>query len=185
MRAFFFNIWAFIDPIYIYLCNIKHLRNENKKHNIIRVRLTKYKGREVVLSCGQTIKKNDLLIKIHLYNTELLKEMFSIKNDVRKALLIHKHMEESMPSLATYIKQHEKYDDIKGIIGITMINRGYRKLGFESFSMKSRLYRWFKTLRLFPISLLFVTEPATSFKKKHGINYLFMSKQKIMDQYLN
>ncbi|MGO4888267.1 YkoP family protein [Anaerobacillus sp. MEB173] len=186
MRSILFNIWNFIDPFYINLYGITHLSDgkKEKNKNIFRVRLTKYKGRDVVLSDGCSIKKNDILIKIHLYNTQLIKDMLTIQSDVKKALLIYKMVEESLPSLAAYIKEHEKYEEIKGIVGITMINRGHARLGFESISIKSRIYRWFKAARLSPISFLFSTEPSSYKKKKHAPNYLFMSKEKLLQKYL-
>ncbi|WP_257467550.1 YkoP family protein [Peribacillus asahii] len=71
MRNYLLNIWNLVDPIYYRLSHLNYLPEKN----ILRVKLTRYKGRNVILSDGTAINKNDLLIKIHLHNAVLLKEL--------------------------------------------------------------------------------------------------------------
>lgn len=66
------NLWGWIDPIYFRFTRLDYVENHLGKRTIMRVRLTKYKGREITLSDGTVIHKNDLLLKIHLHNIKLL-----------------------------------------------------------------------------------------------------------------
>ena len=123
-------------------------------HNIFRVRLTRYKGREVVLSDGTIVKKNDLLIKIHLHNVRLLKEMQRADENFKKTLFLYKKVQESLPDLAVYLLHHKKNEQIKGLIGITTLDKGYKRLGFEAFSLSSRSYIWIKLISHYRIHYL-------------------------------
>ncbi|MBP1155390.1 hypothetical protein ACVLD2_000698 [Paenibacillus sp. PvR052] len=60
-------------------------------------------------------------------------------------------IERSLPELALYVRSHSKCHEIKGIIGITMLNRGYDKLGFEAVQISFTWYRLLKWMSLKPI----------------------------------
>ncbi|MBD1380654.1 hypothetical protein IC621_10475 [Bacillus sp. IB182487] len=181
MKLYIISAWSILDPVYYTFTRLQYLKQTEKKKTIFRVRLTRYKGREVVLSDGTIIKKNDTLVKIHLHNVQLLKELYNINNDIKRAVVVYKKIKESLPYLASYVEQHKKKEQIKGIIGITMLNRGSERLGFESFSITSRLYIWFKQLALFPIFLISSSNPAR--QKNKSPNYLFMSTKSLLGKY--
>jgi hypothetical protein len=88
------------------------------------VRLTKYKGKDVLLSDGTLIKKNDKLVKIHLHNVRLLSELKSVPCSVKKGRVIFRKIHMSMPLLSEYIHNHKQRNEIKGAIGITMLYKG-------------------------------------------------------------
>src|SRR4051812_11449180 len=99
-------LWKLIDPIF-YLCSRLHYINDNQKiQTVFRVRITKYKGKNFILSDGTNIDRNDLLLKIHLHNVRLLSEYLKVKNDTNRARLIYKLVRSSMPALANYLKGH-------------------------------------------------------------------------------
>ncbi|WP_026677807.1 YkoP family protein [Fictibacillus gelatini] len=181
VRLYFLSIWSLLDPIYFVLTRLTYIDQEKK--NIFRVRLTKYKGRDVILSDGSRIVKNDLLIKIHLHNARLLKEIKLLSNPLSKGKLIHKLIYDSMPELAKYINNHSLEKEIKGIIGITMINKGFRALGFECFSPVSRIYKWFKFITQLPIFLLSTSHFSIKNFHKHSPIYLVMSKDQLLNKY--
>ncbi|MDR6998446.1 YkoP family protein [Neobacillus niacini] len=174
-------IWKLIDPLF-YLCSRLHyIHEENKKKSIFRVRITKYKGKNVILSDGTKICRNDLLIKIHLHNVRLLNEYIKIKNDLNRARLIYKIVLSSMPSLALYVNTHPREEQIKGIIGITTINKAVVPLGFETFRPTNGLYRRVKKVGQLPIFLL--TKSSFRNFQKNKLNYLLMSKDKLYQRY--
>ncbi|TLS35086.1 hypothetical protein FCL54_22390 [Pseudalkalibacillus caeni] len=186
MRLYLISIWTILDPFYYALTRLTYLDTENPlKKSVLRVRLTKYKGRKVTLSDGTTLNKNDTMVKIHIHNVRVLREISFIKSDIKRALYLYKLVKEAMPCLAAYIDKHELQNEIKGIIGITLINKGYERLGFESVIIKSRIYRWFKLLSMYPIAFLSSTPEISVRKKKHRMppNYLFMSKQALLKAY--
>lgn len=174
-------IWKLIDPLF-YLCSRLHYINDDKNNqSVFRVRITKYKGENFILSDGTMINRNDLLLKIHLHNVRLLNEYIKIKNDLIRTRLMYRLVLHSMPVLASYLKGHPAEAKIKGIIGITTINKGVRSLGFDCFPPANRLYKYVKKLGQLPISLL----SSSSYKhfQKNRLTYLFLSKEKLYNKY--
>ena len=183
MKQRLIQVWGMLDSVYYFCTHLQCLEQITGNTNVFRVRLTRYKGREVVLSDGTLIKKNDLLVKIHLHNVRILKEMQCIDENFKKSLFLYKKVQASLPDLAFFIIHHNKNDQIKGIIGITMIDKGYKRLGFESFSLSSHSYLWFKRIAHYPIHLLSSSKPSSKGKKMPTPQYLFMSKDSICKKY--
>ncbi|MFJ7725829.1 YkoP family protein [Neobacillus sp. NPDC097160] len=174
-------IWKLIDPLFYSCSRLHYIYDDKNNQSVFRVRITKYKGENFTLSDGTMINRNDLLLKIHLHNVRLLNDYVRIKNDLKRARLMYKLVLNSMPLLASYLKAHPEEANIKGIIGITTINKGIRSLGFDSIPPANRLYRYIKKLGQLPISLL----SSNSYKhfQKNGLTYLFLSKEKLYEKY--
>lgn len=174
-------LWKLIDPLF-YLCSRLHYINDDKNNeSVFRVRITKYRGKNFTLSDGTMINRNDLLLKIHLHNVRLLNEYIKIKSDLIRARLIYKLVLSSMPLLASYLKGHPEEAKIKGVIGITTINRGVRSLGFDCYPPANRLYKYVKKVGQLPIALL--SNSTYRHFQKNRLTYLFLSKQKLYDKY--
>ncbi|MFU0791213.1 YkoP family protein [Virgibacillus proomii] len=173
-------VWNIIDPIYFHFTRLDYVENKFGNRTIMRVRLTKYKGRKVTLSDGTEINKNDLLLKIHLHNIKILGQIQDYDSEVRRALAIYKTVQESLPEIAHYIQIKGYTNEIKGLIGITMLHKGCKKLGFEIYSIHNRYYKLFKQVTLLPIHLL----SSNKIKKKiPSPIYLFMSKDRLFEKY--
>lgn len=181
VRAYALSIWELLDPIYFCLTRLHYL--EEKRKCILRVRMASYKGNELTLADGTIIKKDDKLLKIHLHNIRLLKEMKDIKNDTRRALYVYNRVKESLPFLATYLKNQKDADSIKGIIGITMLNKGAKRLGFEIHPIKSKLFRNFKRSSALTIHFLSSKTSIKETLKQHNPAYLVMSKDVLLQKY--
>jgi hypothetical protein len=181
MKSYILAAWNFIDPIYYNLTRLTCIHKENPEKNILRVRLTRYKGRKVFLSDGTKINKNDILVKIHLHNVVLLNDLMHIKNDLSRGRFIFQSVRKSLPDLVFYIQKHHQADQIKGIIGITMLDKGVHRLGFEVVPISNIFYKWFKWTSFLPISILSKTNP--SLKKLSAPSYLFMSKESLFNKY--
>lgn len=106
MRNCFLSIWGIIDPIYYFFSRLTVIDKE--KQSVFRVRLTRYKGAQIILSDGTKIKKNDVLVKIHLHNIKLMRELRTIESAVRKGMIIYQKVYISMPLLVDYISKHKK-----------------------------------------------------------------------------
>lgn len=176
-------IWKCLDPIYFSLTRLQYLSSNRKGEGVFRVRLTKYKGRDVVLSDGTMICKNDLLLKIHLHNVRLLHDFSYINNELSKGRGIFRRIMDSMPLLTSFILNHPEEARIKGIIGITLINKGFRQLGFECVLPENKVYSWFKKTLQIPIYLLSCSRVSVANIQKHHPVYLMMSKEKLMEKY--
>ncbi|WP_245832991.1 YkoP family protein [Oceanobacillus timonensis] len=147
-------VWNVIDPIYFHFTRLGYIESKFDDRRIMRVRLTKYKGRKVTLSDGTEINKNDLLLKIHLHNIKILGQIQNNDSEVRRALMIYKFVQESLPEIVHYIEIRGNTNEIKGLIGITMLHRGCKKLGVEIYPIQNRYYKMFKQIALLPIYLL-------------------------------
>jgi hypothetical protein len=181
MKSYILSFWSFMDPIYFYFSRLSYLPCEN---NILRVRVTRYKGKNIVLSDGTQIKRNDLLVKIHLHNAKLLKELKDIKSELLRGKRIYRLVQRSLPELDTFVRTHTHANEIKGIIGITMLNKGCSRLGFEVVSISHPIYKWFKWLAFLPIELLSSQSAMnTSTLLEHKPNYLLMSKNTLSKLY--
>jgi hypothetical protein len=87
----------------------------------------------------------------------------------------------SMPSLAEYVSNHKCSNEIKAVIGITMLHKGAEKLGFENFKPYNKLYRVYKKISQLPIYLLSTENPSIS--NSPSTSYLLISKEKLLDLY--
>lgn len=182
VKSTFLAIWSIIDPIYYSFTRLVCVDRKTNK-NVFRVRLMRYRGKDITLSDGTVIQKNDILLKIHLHNIILLKDLMPISNGLIRGRAIYRRVEQSMPGLAEFIMDHPKYQQIKGIIGITTLNRGCQELGFEIFSIQNHLFKLYKWITLFPIHLLTAGNPLRKVKK-HMPTYLLMSKPNLLKKYI-
>ncbi len=182
MRDYFISIWGVIDPIYYHCTRLTYLPSYDG--NIFRVRMTKYKGRNIVLSDGTQINKNDTLVKIHLHNVRLLKEFKNINSEISKAKMIYSYVKKSLPEIDTYIQNHTETNKIKGIIGITTLNKGCERLGFEVFDISHPIYKWFKQIAFLPIGILSCKNSSVlHVLKTNKPSYLLMSTRKLTNMY--
>lgn len=181
MKSYVISIWTILDPIYYFFTRLTYV--DNTSSNILRVRLTRYKGKPCTLADGTRISRNDLLIKIHLHNVTLLREIIGLEGETTKARMIYHQVKKSLPSLASYLYNHPQESDIKGIIGITALNKGCRRLGFEPVSISNRIYLLFKQVVFIPMYCISVSN-LTRKNLRRPPKYLFMSKSKLYELYL-
>jgi hypothetical protein len=182
MRLAILWIWKLFDPLFYFCSRLHYLQPDKPKNAIFRVRITKYKGKELIFSDGTKILKNYLLLKIHLHNVRLLLELIKMKNDVHRARYVYKVVLYSMPNLAQYLKHHPHEGRIKGIIGITTLHKGAAHLGFECYQPYNRFYRWFKKVGQLPIS--FLSNTSMKSLQKTEVNYLIMTKNILYKKYI-
>lgn len=182
MRDVIILLWNFLDPFY-QSCTRLTFPIEKKKDNIFRIRLTKYKGRNVILSDGTNICKNDTLVKIHIHNVKLISELKDINSDFKRASILYKRVKHSLPDVYMYIANHPRREKIKGILGISSLNRGSEHLGFDTFDIHHPLYKRFKQIAFFSISYLSRKNGSIRDLIKQQPKYLMMSKQMLKKKY--
>ncbi|MBM7643954.1 hypothetical protein JOD45_000145 [Scopulibacillus daqui] len=184
LRRLALTLWNIVDPIYYSFSHLNDIGKNERKSNIFRVKLTRYKGRDVTFPDGTEIRKNDLVVKIHLHNAKLLMEMHVLKNDIQRILHLYKQIKGSLPGVAKFVNEHPLNAHIKGIVGITMLNSRCEKLSFVKVEISSKCYKIFKYLAFLPIHLLSTSKISISKLKKHPPAYLFMTKQTLLERYL-
>lgn len=179
----FIRTWSVIDKLYFRLTRLEYVDQSEK--NIFRVKPLYFRGEPLFLSDGTAFQKNDLLMKIHLHNCCLLTEMMEIDNDVKRAMYVYKRVETSLPGLAQFVAHHPNEEKIKGIIGITLLTRGVKKLGFEVRDIRNPFYLHLKQTYLKPMFLASHPNRNTLTKKQNLIpRYLVMSKERLLKEYL-
>lgn len=184
MRGYVLSIWSLLDPIYFHCSRLTFPPRVGTENSILRIRITKYKGRNTTLSDGTTIQKNDLMVKIHLHNVKLLKELKEIKSEIKKGKMIYRYVQKSLPGVEAYIRNSPYANEIKGIIGITLLSKGCERLGFEIIEITHPIYKWFKRMAFLPIGIL--SSPKSSIwqmLKEQCPHYLMMSTNKLSDMY--
>lgn len=178
VKGCFITVWSFLDPIYYALTRLRYVEAKG----ILRVRVTKYKGRACVLSDGTVIHKNDLLIKIHLHNVLLMRDLLGVKGETSRARMIYKQVKQALPGVAHFLHNHPKKNEIKGIIGITSLNKGSGRLGFEPIAISNKLYLWFKRFAFLPMYMMAVSKFSVHSSLRRPV-YLFMSKNTLFELY--
>ncbi|MFD0957243.1 YkoP family protein [Virgibacillus alimentarius] len=56
-----------MDPLYLCFTRLTYIEKYCGDQAILRVRITRYKGKKVILAAGMVIDKNDILLKTHLH----------------------------------------------------------------------------------------------------------------------
>lgn len=84
LKLYFLSTWSVLDPIYFYISRLHYPESAKTNTTVFRIKQIRYKGPKVCLADGQEICKNDVLVKIHLHNVRLIKELFTIDNDLKK-----------------------------------------------------------------------------------------------------
>ncbi|WP_010098494.1 YkoP family protein [Ornithinibacillus scapharcae] len=177
MKSYLLGVWNVFDPIYYSLTRLNYVCDLEAEKTLFRVRLTRYKGRTTTLSDGTIIYKNDLLIKIHLHNVKIMNELYSVSNDTKRAVYIYHMVKKSMPMLAEYVRTHKRFSEIKGIVGITSLYKGTKRLGFDNVPIHNSIYKAYKRLTFMPINYL-----ASSSRHENPV-YLFMSRNELVNRY--
>ncbi|HEY4601838.1 MAG TPA: hypothetical protein VIG73_11275 [Cerasibacillus sp.] len=177
MKSYLVQLWNMIDPLYFHCTRLCYVPDLSQENTILRVRPTCYKGSPVILEDGTMIRKNDMLLKIHLHNVRLVSELRLMESDIQKALHLYRTIRSSLYHLADFMKKEENRKT-KAIIGITMLYRGADRLGFEVYPIQNRYYRHFKKYTFLPINYL-----SNASLPKDPV-YLFMSRSTLENQYI-
>ncbi|MBP1933558.1 YkoP family protein [Ammoniphilus resinae] len=175
--------WGIIDQIYFQFNRLQFIDKDGG--NVFRVRPICYRGETLILKDGTEIHSGDLLLKIHLYNYALMKEMVGMRSEIRRALFVYQMVENSMPGLAKYLHLHPRSEEIKGVIGITLLNRGVRHLGFDSIPIANDYYRRWKKSYMVPMYYICHGFHKGNSNKKLDPKILVMSKNRLFESYLN
>lgn len=176
-------LWGYWDSIYQ---RCTRLRYVEKGNNIFRIVLLRYRGEPLITSDQRIINHGDLIVKLHIHNYYFATLCKGIKDDLRLALLLRRHIMLSLPKLAVYLERLERREEIKGIVGTTMLHKGVEPLGFSISDVPMtwffRYKRWY--LRL----MLRIIHPegkrrVQSWKQEMPLKRVYMSKDQLLGRY--
>jgi hypothetical protein len=181
VRFYVLWMWKILDPIYYLFTRLNYVGTDPIR-NIFRVRLLTYTGHPITLADGSCLKLGDTLVKIHLHNVRLLHALLPLHSDIERGKYIYRSVQASLPGLAEYIKNHPRKEEIKGILGITLLNKGCAHLGFETHPILNNGYKVMKWFPQLLMCLLFVSQPIKTFRKQ-SIKYILMTKETLFERY--
>lgn len=181
VKSWFISVWTLLDPLYYTCTRLKRIDSEREK-NVFRVRLMKYRGKRVDFPDGSSLERGDLVVRIHLHNVYILQEMAGMNNELARAKWLYNTVRRSLPGVHDYLNNHPKKEQLKGIVGITLLNRGNRSLGFRTLPLYNPIFRLFRWVTLLPIHLLSADQPIRTLKKHRPV-YLYMSKDELEARY--
>jgi peptidoglycan/xylan/chitin deacetylase (PgdA/CDA1 family) len=127
--------------------------------SIFNIRVVPYRGKTLELSDGQTIVDKDHVIELHFDNGMLFKLMTESRSMMHVAIRLIREVEKAMPQLADRIAgAQEEFQRVRGLYGISMINRGAEQFGFSVLEMPKGFFD--KIARLYLKLLLRTLHPS-------------------------
>lgn len=99
-----------------------------------------YTGRTLELADGETLNKGDRVIELHFNNSRLSSIAMNARSPIAAIVKMKRETEHGLAELAGYIAKDEEARRTKAVYGITMVNRGADRIGFELFPMPSGLF---------------------------------------------
>ncbi|KNB72170.1 YkoP family protein [Brevibacillus reuszeri] len=183
MNTSLLTLWGYWDEIYQRCTRLKYVEKGN---NIFRIVPLRYRGESLVTSDGHFIHKGDLIVKIHIHNYYFATLCKGVTDELKVALLLRRHIMHSLPKLAAYLDEMNKREEIKGIVGTTMLHKGVQPLGFSisdvPMSALFRFKRWY--LRL----LLRLIHPdgkrrVQTWSQEMPLKRVYMSKELLLNRY--
>lgn len=131
------QIWLSWERLFHWAGRLQSLQAGERHLFFIATR--RYLGRKFVVG-NVTVRPFDKVIELHM-NNDLLAEVLRTESQaIAIAVKLLHEAQRSFPVLAKAVNQNG-YASAKAIYGVTFIHRGIRKLGFESFPMRSKLAR--------------------------------------------
>lgn len=124
-RRLSYVIWEKWEHLFARLYHVERI----DAFNILRLAKTRYNGPELYGDNGELLAhKGDIVGEIHLDSVRLQGKELDAQKHVIKALRMAR---ESFPVLARYVAENPDYRSVKVFLGLTMINRGVKGLGFN------------------------------------------------------
>jgi len=178
LRRISFRVWEKWEHLYARVNRIKRI-NDN---NLFRLTLTRYHGPVIYKGNGEVLaSKGDVVGEIHLDNIRLQAIGADIQKAGIRALRLVRH---SFAGLAEYIASNPEHKNVKIYLGITMLNRGVRGLGFQVQEYPSHFGR---ILGFFQKIIMHVYHPSGGKRKMESLGtspkLVWISKEALLNKY--
>lgn len=183
MNSGILSLWGIWDTVYQCCTRLQYVDKEN---NIFRIVLLRYRGEVLATADGQKICPGDLIIKLHIHNYRLAKMFHGLRNETKMALLLRKRILESLPQLACFVADLPQAEQIKGIVGTTMLSKGAEKLGFSVSPVPLTPFFRYKSWYLKLMIRLIHPDGHKRLSRNHDLvlNRVYMSKAELFRRYL-
>lgn len=153
--------------------------------NLLRLSQKRYKGPALYSSEGRLLAEDgDLVGEIHFDNARFMGKETDSHLIALKAL---REIKPSLSEVAAYIQQNPNYAEIKVFLGLTLIHRGVKGLGFEVNDVPISINtRFIAFLQKFILRICHPSGKARAQRMKMTYPKLvFISRDELIDRWLN
>jgi len=184
MNAGILLLWGIWDTLYQ---RCTRLRYVEKGKNIFRIVLLRYQGETLVTSDNQEIRPGDLILKLHIHNYYFATLCRGVKDETRIVLMLRRQIVQSLPELAKYLQSLPEVEEIKGVVGTTMLHKGVEPLGF---SISDVPMNWFFRYKRWYLRLMMrIIHPDGKERVRRWdtcmpLKRVYMSKEELLRRYL-
>jgi len=177
-RRVSFRIWESWEHLYSEINHIQRIDD----HNLFRLALTRYQGPNILSEDGELLAaKGDTIGAIHFDNIRFQSVGSNLQGIGIRAL---KQVRQSLPDLARYISINPDFQNVKVYIGITMLNKGAKGLGFN---VQEYPYANGSLVGLFQKALMVMYHPSGGKRKTESLGnkpkIVWISKDKLLEKY--
>jgi hypothetical protein len=134
-----------------------HIQPIDDNQPFLNVRVCTYWGKTIQLLDGEKIQRGDRVLELHLNNEMLYKMGVNSCSSIQLAIQMIRTTEQLLPKTLLFILNHPKYEEIKGLYGVSMIHRGTKQFGFTVIDLPKGLF--FFLTKIYLRLLLFVVHP--------------------------
>ncbi|MGZ4113224.1 MAG: polysaccharide deacetylase family protein [Tumebacillaceae bacterium] len=138
-------LWMQWETLFAKLYGVKTFDEQNP---FLHYRVRKYQGSPISLEDGTEIRKGDKIAELHLDNEMLLHFSAHARSSMKVAIQMIRHMAPLMPLVAERFACDPEFADVKGIYGVTIINRGVQQFGFTVLELEKSVFSFFTNLYL-------------------------------------
>ncbi|MDR0266829.1 polysaccharide deacetylase family protein [Paenibacillus sp.] len=149
------KLWLLWESVFRKMFRIKTV---NPLDPMLHYRVRKYSGQSIELENGTMLQKGDKIVELHLDNEKLFRFGIRSRSTVHLAIQMIRSMEKEFPTLAQQIIENPAARDAKALYGVTMVNRGPEKFGFQIIDLKEGLF--LTSSRIYLKFLLSVIHPS-------------------------
>ncbi len=175
------GLWSFMEKFIRKLAGIKDL--EEGHTSVWRTALRRYRGKDWNLPDGSVLRRGDRYLELHLNNERLLSLADENTTRERMAIIALREARKDLPALARLLNSEKKYHSVKALIGITLLHRGTRRLGFTAYDLKPGLFS--KITCRYERFLLALFHPGgfkslRHYREELAPKYVVMTRQELM-----
>ncbi len=178
-------LWGIWDSLYQRCTRLQYV---DKGSNIFRIVLLRYRGEVLTTADNRHICPGDLILRLHIHNYRFAQLCKGVKDETRVVLLLRREILSSLPQLAQYVASLPQADQVKGIVGTTMLYKGVTRIGYSVSDVPMNWFFRYKKWYLRYLLLLVHPQGLKRFRQadvSQPLKRVYMSKEELFNRYLS